>query len=50
MHEVMRNRSITKGICMTTSEFSAQAEIFCQSRPLELWDKKILIKKLGGVL
>lgn len=50
MHEIMRNRGITKGVCMTTSEFNAQAELFAQSRPLELVDKKHFIEKLNGVL
>jgi len=50
MHESMRARSITKGICMTTSEFNAQAEAFVQSRPIELRDKKDLIPKLRGVV
>ncbi|MDH4261990.1 MAG: tetratricopeptide repeat protein [Spirochaetia bacterium] len=50
MHESMRAKSITKGICMTTGEFSTQAELFCQSRPIELKDKKELITKLRGVV
>ena len=50
MHESMRNKNITKGICMSTSDFNAQAEIFCQSRPIELRDKKYLIPKLRGVV
>jgi tetratricopeptide (TPR) repeat protein len=50
MHESMRSKSITKGICMSTSEFNSQAEIFCQSRPIELKDKKELIPKLRGVV
>jgi len=50
MHESMRNKGITKGICMTTSEFNAQAEIFCQSRPIELKDKKMLISQLNNIV
>lgn len=50
MHESMRSRGITKGVCMTTSDFTAQAELFSQSRPIELRDKKDFINRLRGVV
>ena len=49
MHEEMRKRSATKGICMSTSSFTPQADIFSLSRPIELIDKTKMITYLRGV-
>ncbi len=46
IYETMRNLNFTKGICITTSSFTPQAEIFCQSRPIELIDKIGMIQYL----
>ncbi|MES0490596.1 MAG: tetratricopeptide repeat protein [Leptospirales bacterium] len=46
LHENIRQKGITRAVCMTTSEFTAQAEIFCQSRPIELVERKGIINKL----
>jgi len=46
MHEDMRSKGATRGVCMTTSTFTSQAEVFCQSRPIELVDKKGMIAAL----
>lgn len=50
MHEDMRTKGATKGICLSTSEFTTQAQQFCQSRPIELFDKKELIPVLRQVV
>jgi len=49
MHEDMRSNSATRGYCMTTSEFTSQSLQFCQSRPIDLIDKKELIKNLRAL-
>ena len=49
LHEEMRSLGAPRAMCMTTSEFSSQATIFCQSRPIELVDKKELISLLSGL-
>ena len=46
MYEDMRAKNATRGICMTTSEFTTQAQLFCQSRPIELESKKEMIRYL----
>ena len=46
MHEEMRKRSATKGICMATSSFTSQADLFSLSRPIELIDKTKMITYL----
>jgi len=50
VHELMKSRNITRGACYTTSEYSTQAEIFCQSRPIELFDRKAMVDKLRGIV
>lgn len=49
LHEEMRSLGAPRAMCMTTSDFSSQATIFCQSRPIELIDKKQLIQLLRGI-
>ena len=49
IHENMRKQNATKGICVTTSLFTSQAEAFSQSRPIELIDKTKLISYLRGI-
>ena len=49
IYENMRNQNFTKGICITTSTFTPQAEIFCQSRPIELVDKIGMIQYLKQI-
>ncbi len=49
MHEEMRSKGATRGMAMTTSEFSQQAQLFCQSRPIELKDKKEFIAYLRAI-
>jgi tetratricopeptide (TPR) repeat protein len=39
LHEVMREKEIIKGVIVTASTFSKQAQIFAQERPIELIDK-----------
>ena len=46
LHEGIRQKGITRATCMTTSEFTTQAEIFAQSRPIDLVDRKGIITKL----
>ncbi|MDH5721374.1 MAG: tetratricopeptide repeat protein [Spirochaetia bacterium] len=50
MHEDMRSKGATRGVCMTTSDFTAQALEFCQSRPIELKDKKDMIQSLRSIM
>lgn len=49
MHEDMRAKNTTRGVLMTTSEFSSQAQMFCQSRPIELIDKRGMIQALRAI-
>ena len=49
MHEDMRDKNATRGMCLTTSEFTTQAELFCQSRPIELMGKKEMIQLLRAI-
>ena len=49
MHQEMRQRNATKGVCLTTSTFTAQAELFCQSRPIELIDRQGMISHLRSM-
>lgn len=49
MHEDMRSKGANKGICMTTGEFSTQAQQFIQSRPIELMDRKQIISLLRAI-
>lgn len=49
MHEDMRTRGATRGLIMTASEFSAQATMFAQSRPIELYERKHMIDVLKAV-
>ena len=39
LHEVMREKEIIKGVVVTASTFSKQAQVFAQERPIELIDK-----------
>ncbi|RME90562.1 MAG: tetratricopeptide repeat protein [Candidatus Hydrogenedentota bacterium] len=50
LHEEMRANGATRGMCLTTSEFTTQAELFAQSRPIELVDKKEIVKILRAVV
>ncbi len=50
LHEKMRQTSITRATCLTTSEYTTQAELFAQSRPIELYGKKEFIGKLRGLI
>ncbi len=50
VHENMRKMNATKGICMATSSFTSQAELFSQSRPIELVDKTKLISYLQSIV
>ncbi len=50
IHEDMRKRSATKSICMVTSLFTSQAELFSQSRPIELIDKTKMVAYLRKVI
>ena len=49
MYEDMKAHNATKGYCFTTSSFNPQAEIFSQTRPVELIDKTALISYLKKV-
>ena len=49
MHEDMRTKNATRGVCMTTSDFTTQAGVFCQSRPIELQGKKEMIQFLRAI-
>ena len=49
MHEDMRKKNATRGIIITTSDFTTQAELFCQSRPIELKGKKEMIQYLRAL-
>ncbi|MBV6493317.1 MAG: hypothetical protein LDLANPLL_01333 [Turneriella sp.] len=49
LHEEMRAKGANKGICISTSDFSSQAQAFIQSRPIELYDRKQLIALLRAI-
>ncbi|MCX7632424.1 MAG: tetratricopeptide repeat protein [Turneriella sp.] len=49
LHEEMRAKGANKGACISTSEFSSQAQAFIQSRPIELYDRKQLIQLLRAI-
>jgi len=49
LHEEMRTKGANKGVCISTSEFSSQAQAFIQSRPIELYDRKQLIALLRAI-
>ncbi|MDH5717966.1 MAG: tetratricopeptide repeat protein [Spirochaetia bacterium] len=50
MHENMRQKGATRGVCLTTSEFSVQAQEFCQSRPIELKERSFMIQTLRSFM
>lgn len=49
MHEDMRSKGAIRGMALTTSEFTQQAQLFSQSRPIELKDKKEFIALLRAI-
>ena len=50
LHEEMRSKGAGRGMVITTSEFTSQAIDYAQSRPIDLIDKKALIKILRKVV
>jgi len=50
LHEVMKSRNITRAVLMSTSEFSTQAELFSQTRPMEIMDKSKFLAHLRSVV
>lgn len=50
LHEIMRSKGVNRATCLTASEFTTQAELFSQTRPIELGGKKELIAKLRGLV
>ncbi len=49
MHEDMRTKGATRGLIISTGDYSAQALLFAQSRPIELLGKKEMIAFLKMV-
>lgn len=50
LYENMNSFGATRGICISTSKFTSQAEKFSQSRPIQLISNKDTTKLLRGVI
>lgn len=50
MHEDMKSKSASKGYFIVASEFTKTAQMYCESRPIELYDRSQLIKLLRGII
>ena len=49
-NEKLRQQNIPRGIMVTSSTFSKMAQVYAESRPIELFDKEKLQKMLKSVL
>ncbi len=49
MHEDMKSKGASKGFFLVASQFTKTAQMYCESRPIELVDRGGLIKLLRGI-